>query len=119
MPIKRRAFSVFTLSFLDVMCCAFGAVVLLFMILQHEAIVKQEVAHVDLSTEVDALQAQIAGVQRDIATARDNAQSIDQRIAALLNESADARALLALSVVLQESARAWLAAAGASGGLFP
>jgi hypothetical protein len=95
MPLKRRAFSVFTLSFLDVMCCAFGAVVLLFMILQHEAIVKQEVAHVDLSTEVDALQAQIAGVQRDITAARDNAQSIDQRIAALVTESADARALLA------------------------
>ena len=27
MPLKRRPFSVFTLSFLDVMCCGFGAVV--------------------------------------------------------------------------------------------
>ena len=25
MPFKRRPFSVFTLSFLDVMCCGFGA----------------------------------------------------------------------------------------------
>ena len=95
MPLKRRSFSVFTLSFLDVMCCGFGAVVLLFMILQHEAIVQKEIAAVDLSTEVDALKAQIAGVQQDTANARANALSVDERIAQLVSESAAARRLLA------------------------
>ncbi|MSQ68637.1 MAG: VWA domain-containing protein [Gammaproteobacteria bacterium] len=95
MPLKRRPFSVFTLSFLDVMCCGFGAVVLMFMILQHEAIVQEQVQQVDLSAEVTALQAQIAAVQTEIHAAQNNSASIDQRIAALITESASARALLA------------------------
>jgi hypothetical protein len=95
MTLKRRPFSVFTLSFLDVMCCGFGAVVLLFMILKHEAIVKDEVAAVDLSAEVDALQAQIAAARESAGTARDEARSIDDQIAQLLAESESARALLA------------------------
>ncbi len=95
MPLKRRPFSVFTLSFLDVMCCGFGAVVLLFMILKHEAIVKDEVAAVDLSVEVDALTAQIADTRASTAAARAAALTIDEQIAALLAESASARELLA------------------------
>ena len=31
---KRRAFEVFTLSFLDCICCGFGAVVLFYTIVQ-------------------------------------------------------------------------------------
>ncbi len=95
MPLKRRPFSVFTLSFLDVMCCGFGAVVLLFMILKHEAIVQEEVAAVDLSAEVAALQAQIADARNATSSARAQALSIDEQIAQLIAESASARALLA------------------------
>ena len=95
MTLKRRPFSVFTLSFLDVMCCGFGAVVLLFMILKHEAIVKDEVAAVDLSVEVEALEAQIAQERARSAAAQAEAMSIDEQIAALLAESASARELLA------------------------
>ena len=32
---KRREFSVFSLSFLDVMSCGFGAVILIFIIINH------------------------------------------------------------------------------------
>ena len=34
---KRRAFEVFTLSFLDCICCGFGAVVLFYTIVQAQA----------------------------------------------------------------------------------
>lgn len=95
MTLKRRPFSVFTLSFLDVMCCGFGAVVLLFMILKHEAIVQEEVAAVDLSAEIDTLQAQIAEAKRSASAAAAEALSIDEQIAALLAESEVARELLA------------------------
>ena len=95
MTLKRRPFSVFTLSFLDVMCCGFGAVVLLFMILKHEAIVQEEVAAVDLSVEIDALQAQIAQARDAASNARAQALTIDEQIAQLLAESASARELLA------------------------
>jgi hypothetical protein len=95
MTLKRRPFSVFTLSFLDVMCCGFGAVVLLFMILKHEAIVKDEVAAVDLSAEVAALEAQIAAERAAASDAATEALSIDEQIARLVAESESARALLA------------------------
>ena len=95
MPLKRRPFSVFTLSFLDVMCCGFGAVVLLFMILKHESIVKDEVAAVDLSTEVAALQTQIAAARDSASAANAEAMSIDEQIAALVADSSSARELLA------------------------
>lgn len=77
------------------MCCGFGAVVLLFMVLKHEAIVKDEAAAVDLSEEVAALQAQIAAARADGAAAARETETIDEQIAALLAESASARELLA------------------------
>ena len=106
MPLKRRPFSVFTLSFLDVMCCGFGAVVLMFMILKHESIVQTQVQQVDLSAEVSALQAQVAQVQQEIRAAQDNSASIDQRIATLISESANARALLAQTRALSQTGQA-------------
>lgn len=67
MPLKRRPFSIFTLSFLDVMCCGFGAVVLLFMILKHEAIVKEQVRTVDLDAEVQRLQQELTSSRDELA----------------------------------------------------
>ncbi len=92
---RRRPFSVFTLSFLDVMCCGFGAVVLLFLLLKHEAIVLEQVATVDLSVEVDELERQLAEARSELTAANDNATNVDRQIAALLAESASARELLA------------------------
>ena len=92
MPLKRRPFSVFTLSFLDVMCCGFGAVVLLFMILKHEQVERERVRKVDLSVEVDALQAQLDATRAETAAAQAKAKSIDEQIAELLAQSATARA---------------------------
>jgi hypothetical protein len=95
MRFRRRAFSIFTLSFLDVMCCGFGAVVLLFMILKHQAIVKQTVQKVDLSQEVSQLQREIETnhAQREDSTHAMSA--IDAELAKVLAESAAAREALA------------------------
>ena len=75
MRFRRRAFSIFTLSFLDVMCCGFGAVVLLFMILKHEAIVKEQVAQVDLGAEVGLL-------EQELTDARAEAESTTRQASA-------------------------------------
>lgn len=102
MRIRRRAFSIFTLSFLDVMCCGFGAVVLLFMILKHEAIVKESVAEVDLGAEVALLQAELQSALDTQSQAQRQATTIDAELAALVRESAAAReALLAARSALQ------------------
>ena len=83
MAPKRRAFSVFTLSFLDVMCCAFGAVVLLFMILKHEAVEQERIRKVDLGDEVAALNTQLADTARATAAANADAAAAEARLVAL------------------------------------
>lgn len=105
MRFRRRPFSIFTLSFLDVMCCGFGAVVLLFMILKHEAIVKEAVQQVDLSAEVELLRKEITSARAKSAGATSEATSIDAELAKLLEESAAAReALAAAKSALQPQA---------------
>jgi hypothetical protein len=121
MRFKRRPFSIFTLSFLDVMSCGFGAVVLLFMVLKHEAIVKEAVKTVDLDVEVRLLEGEIedsrnaadgaarAAAERSStsASAASNAadgaardaSALDAALAEVLERSAAARAALAAARV--------------------
>lgn len=70
MLVKRREFSIFTLSFLDIMSCGFGAVVLLFMISKHAATQPVETPTYDYGAEVGVLQQQIADTEKDIAVLR-------------------------------------------------
>ncbi|MSR15379.1 MAG: VWA domain-containing protein [Gammaproteobacteria bacterium] len=95
MRFRRRPFSIFTLSFLDVMCCGFGAVVLLFMILKHEAIVKEAVQEVDLTTEVELLRKEIESARANASGATAQSNTIQRELAELLAQSAAARAALA------------------------
>lgn len=52
---KRRAGSVFSMSFLDVMCCGFGAVVLLVMLLNGQILQKRAENQNEQRTELDRL----------------------------------------------------------------
>lgn len=70
MLVKRREFSIFTLSFLDIMSCGFGAVVLLFMISKHAASERIETPTYDYGTEVGVLQRQLASTESEIANLR-------------------------------------------------
>lgn len=56
---KRRAFNPLSLAFLDVMSCGFGAVVLLFLILDHAAQVEAIEGNPGITAEVDLLQEEI------------------------------------------------------------
>jgi len=69
MAAKKRREIAFSLSFLDIMACGFGAVTLLFLILRHNEIVV-EVPDRHLTAEVDLLQQDIsqAEAQRAILT---------------------------------------------------
>jgi hypothetical protein len=70
-PRSRREFSAFSLSFLDIMSCGFGAVVLLFLIIKHQNDVADAPPEYDLSAEVEVLSRQIA----EASAARDALQS--------------------------------------------
>ena len=72
MAQSRRRISAFSLSFLDIMSCGFGAAVLLFLIIKHnvDTNVPQPVVKTDLSAEVDLLEEEIIIKIADLGYAR-------------------------------------------------
>lgn len=56
---RRGAFNPMSLAFLDVMSCGFGAVVLIFLILDHQVSVRNEVGDPNLQAEVRLLEEEI------------------------------------------------------------
>jgi len=100
---QRRQFSAFSLSFLDIMSCGFGAVVLLFLIIKHQTDVAVAVPPYDLGVELETLGAELAAAR----AARD----------ALRERNAADDAALATAAAARDSARAALGAArGAQSG---
>jgi hypothetical protein len=88
MKKKRRAFEVFTLSFLDCICCGFGAVVLFYTIVQAQA-GAQEILRIDqLTGEVRKLEEEVKEGMRNLVQLRNTLEKTDDDAA-----SAQSRAL--------------------------
>ena len=88
MAKKRRAFEVFTLSFLDCICCGFGAVVLFYTIVQAH-VGAQEIIRIDqLTGEVRKLDEEVKEGTRNLVRLRNTLEQTDQDA-----ESARARAI--------------------------
>ncbi|TLY67599.1 MAG: VWA domain-containing protein [Gammaproteobacteria bacterium] len=69
---RRRSFEVFTLSFLDTICCGFGAVILFYTILSAQAGAARLKDHDVLSSEVDRLKEEVQQGDRNLAVLRDS-----------------------------------------------
>ena len=79
---KRRAFEVFTLSFLDCICCGFGAVVLFYTIVQAQA-GAQEILRIDqLTGEVRKLEEEVKEGTRNLVQLRNTLEKTDDDAAA-------------------------------------
>jgi hypothetical protein len=76
---KKRRNIAFSLSFLDIMACGFGAVTLLFLILRHNA---NEIPIPDerLSSEISLLQQDIQQAEQDQVKALNSLEDIELRI---------------------------------------
>jgi hypothetical protein len=92
---KRRGFSAFSLSFLDIMSCGFGAVVLLFLIIKHHADVKDVMPSYDLSREVELLEADIGETREKLGNAKSQASTLDAELATARGAADRVRRLLA------------------------
>ena len=57
--LAERRFTTFNLSFLDIMSCGFGAVVLVFLIIDHAIEVESEELNTDLMSEVNLLEEEV------------------------------------------------------------
>lgn len=80
MARRKRSFSTFNLSFLDIMSCGFGAVVLVFLIIDHAIEVESRELNVDLLSEVSLLEEDIREGQENMVALRNALDEVDLEI---------------------------------------
>ncbi|MCW8196124.1 VWA domain-containing protein [Proteobacteria bacterium 005FR1] len=81
MARKRQRFTTFSLSFLDIMSCGFGAVALIFLIIKHDADTRVEVENQDLMAEVSMLEEDIRDGREQLVRAKNTVSELDQQLA--------------------------------------
>jgi hypothetical protein len=84
---RRRATEVFTLSFLDCICCGFGAVILFYTIVSAQSGVAQTRVTDNLSAEVNRLDEQVLTGTRNLAALRDTLDKTRQEAASATSKS--------------------------------
>src|SRR5947208_701143 len=77
---KRKPFEVFTLSFLDCICCGFGAVVLFYTIVQAQAGVEEIRRVDDLTGEVRKLEEQVLVGTKNLVQIRNTLEKTDEDV---------------------------------------
>ena len=80
MARRKRGFTTFNLSFLDIMSCGFGAVVLVFLIIDHSIEVQSRELNRDLLSEVNLLEEDIANGEAGLVKLRNALSDIDQQM---------------------------------------
>jgi len=60
---RRRSFDIFSMSFLDTICCAFGAIILLFVLSKYGEPKAIEQARVDLAARVAKMQEELVEIR--------------------------------------------------------
>lgn len=78
--MKRRPISPFSLSFLDIMFCGFGAVVLLVLILNTDTVKARKETFADLRSEVVALERQALTGREDLVELRQQLEATDEEL---------------------------------------
>ncbi len=79
MARKKRAFTTFSLSFLDVMSCGFGAVILVFLVIDHSIKTESDELNRDLLSEVSMLEEDVRDGQAGLVKLRNILSDVDQR----------------------------------------
>ena len=78
--MKRKRLNVFSLSFLDCICCGLGAVILLFVLVNARSAIRQDAVASELKAEVDRLETAVMDGRQNLVMARNALASIDERI---------------------------------------
>jgi len=74
---KQRDFTTFNLSFLDIMSCGFGAVVLVFLIIDHSMAVHSRDLNRDLLSEVSFLEEEVTEGEAGLVRLRNTLSDLD------------------------------------------
>lgn len=91
---RRRTFEVFTLSFLDCICCGFGAVILFYTIVSAQAGVVRIKKSDDMTAEVDRIAEQVLTGARHLADLRNAIEKITSETAATASRTSQITAQL-------------------------
>ncbi|MGD8415427.1 MAG: hypothetical protein PVH91_00070 [Pseudomonadales bacterium] len=78
--MARRQTNVFSLSFLDVMSCGFGAVVLIFLIINHASQEEADTVNQDALSEIRLLDYQVQNGERDLAELKEQLADLLARV---------------------------------------
>ena len=73
---RKRRFTTFNLSFLDIMSCGFGAVVLVFLIIDHAIVSETEQINADLMSEVNLLEEEVLEGEAGLVRLRNTLSSV-------------------------------------------
>ena len=94
--IRRRPVNVFSLSFLDIITCGLGAIILLFVLVNAKSAAQRDSITSDLSAEVDRLEHEVLEGKKDLIqarnayeqteTARVRAEGLSRRIIEILEQ---------------------------------
>jgi hypothetical protein len=85
--MKRRSISPFSLSFLDIMFCGFGAVVLLVLILNTDTVRARNAVFADLRSEVVRLEQEVIIGREQMVTARNSLAEADNELVTTSGEA--------------------------------
>lgn len=85
--MKRRPISPFSLSFLDIMFCGFGAVVLLVLIMNHTTVEARNEVFADLRSEVVRMENEVIIGKENLVVARNSLQATDKEIVLMQGEA--------------------------------
>lgn len=77
---RRRDTNIFSLSFLDVMSCGFGAVVLIFLIINHATEKEAAVVNQDLLAEIRLLDYQVLNGEKDLVELKEHLEALLRRV---------------------------------------
>ena len=77
MARKKREFTTFNLSFLDIMSCGFGAVVLVFLIIDHSLKTENRELNRDLLSEVRLLEEDVRDGEEGLVRLRNTLSEVD------------------------------------------
>lgn len=83
---RRRSFEVFTLSFLDTICCGFGAVILFYTILSAQSGVVRLRETDQLTAEVSRVKEQVVSGERNLVVLRDTLEKTRAQSASATRE---------------------------------
>jgi hypothetical protein len=76
----KRAFTTFNLSFLDIMSCGFGAVILIFLIIDHSIEEQSQQLNNDLLSESNMLEEDVQQGEKNLVSLRNTLSTVDLKV---------------------------------------